>query len=110
MPFFAATAAAAATPTSPLDQAISLPRKVNHLVMFTLLRCAQLSDLLLFETCFAIFKPQHSYWKKSSVTPIPNERGLHSRGFKRALKLEKLLNAAREAGMEGVAVKSGLSC
>ena len=30
MPFFAATAAA--TPTSPLDQAISLTRKVNHQV------------------------------------------------------------------------------
>ena len=57
MPFFAATAAAAAaTPTSPLDQAISLPRKVNHLIMVTLLRCAQLSDLLLLETSFHIFK------------------------------------------------------
>ena len=45
-----------------------------------------------------------------NANPPTSEAGLHSRGFKRALKLEKLLNAAREAGMEGVAVKSGLSC
>ena len=78
MPFFAATAAA--TPTSPLEQAISLPGKVNLPVMFTLLRCAQLSDLLLFEASFAIFKNTTLLLEEllGNANPPTSEASIHA--------------------------------